>query len=141
MIGAACHLHASKVFAVACAVAAEDDDALAGVIARSPKPIALMIADRFRKSVLLPEEIDRAGLAVTICENRRDRALLRRKFVVNSPDFAGHVFPAELIGEMLRQRAGRLVLGFQRREADCFLVSDVSLDRKDRRDGWRKQAG
>src|SRR5438876_76459 len=103
MIGLADGFHAGETFAVAGAVAAENDDAFAGVIARTPKPIVLVIADRLRQPIFPAEEIDRARLAVTVGEDRRLRALFRRKRVINSDDFPRHFLPAELIGEMLRQ--------------------------------------
>src|ERR1700674_599068 len=141
VIAAARHFHAGEVLAVAAAVAAEDDDALTGVIPRPPKPITLMGADRFRKSVLLAEEIDRAGLAVTVRENCRHGALFERKFIVNPRDFTSHLFPAKFVGKMLRQWTGGLVLSLERRQAQRLLISDISLDWQDRRDGWRQQAG
>src|SRR5438105_2994998 len=127
MIGAADGFHAREMFAVSSPVAAENDHAFAGVIARTPKPIALMVADRFGQAVLLAKEIDRAGLAITISEDRRLRALLRRKRVVNPADFARHFLPAEFIREMLRQRSGRLVLRFRRLEPERFLITNVIL--------------
>src|SRR6266446_99242 len=103
MIGVPDDFHAAEMLAIAGAVAAKHDHALAGVIARAPKPVALMIANRFRQPVLRAEEIDRASLAVTVREDCSPRALLGRKRVVNAADFARHFLPAEFIGEMLRQ--------------------------------------
>src|SRR5947208_14438349 len=99
MSGAADCFHAREMFAVPGAVTAQNDDAFARVTAWAPEPVALMVADRFRQSVFLAEEIDRAGLTVTIREDRRPRALLRRKRVINASDLAGHFLPAEFVGE------------------------------------------
>src|SRR5205085_11994631 len=118
MIGAADRFHGREMFAVSSPVASENDHAFAGVIARTPKPIALMVADCFGQAVLLSKEIDRAGLAVAIREDCRLGALLGRERVVNPADFASHFLPAEFIGEMLRQRSGRLVLRFRRLEPE-----------------------
>src|SRR3954447_5620200 len=119
--------HRLKMFAVTGTVAAEDDHAFAGIIARTPKPVALVIADRFRQTVLLPEKIDRARLAVIIREDRGLRALFGWKRVVNFADFPHHFLPAEFVGKMLRQRTGRLILGFQRRDPERLLIRDVIL--------------
>src|SRR5207237_5653305 len=105
--------HAREMFPVPGAVTAQNDDAFTRVIAWAPEPVALMAADRFRQPVLLPEKIDRAGLTVAVREDRRLRALLRRKRVINASDLPGHFLPAEFVGEMLRQGAGRLVFCFR----------------------------
>ena len=63
MRGAADRIDPREVLAIARAVAAKHDHAFAGVVARPPKPVALMIADRFRQPIFFPEEIDRARLA------------------------------------------------------------------------------
>src|SRR5207302_4391069 len=114
MIGAADYFHGREMFAVSSPVAAENDHAFAGVIARTPKPMSVMVADRFGQAVLLAKEINRAGLAITVGEDRGLRALVGRERVVNPADFARHFLPAEFIREMLRQRSGRLVLRFRR---------------------------
>src|SRR5438105_14988224 len=129
MIGAADCFHGREMFAVSSPVASENDHAFAGVIARTPKPIALMVADRFGQAVLLAKEIDRAGLAITVGEDRGLRALVGRKRVVDAPNFARHFLPAEFIGEMLRQGTSRLVLGLQRLETERLLIGDVALRR------------
>src|SRR5205085_6780812 len=141
MIGAADCFHGREMFAVSSPVASENDHAFAGVIARTPKPIALMVADRFGQAVPLAKEIDRAGLAITISEDRDLRALVGRKRVVNPADFARHFLPAEFIREMLRQRSGRLVLRFRRLEPESFLVTNVILRRQNRDRERRQKAG
>ena len=70
---------AAKMFAVACSVAAENDHDAAIVIARTPEPVALMIANRFRQTEPRPKEIDRARLTVAVRENCRPRLFFRRK--------------------------------------------------------------
>src|SRR5437588_1400984 len=132
MIGAADCFHGREMFAVSSPVASENDYAFAGVIARTPEPVALMVADRFGQAVLLAKEIDRAGLAITVGEDCRLRALLGGKRVVNPADFARHFLPAEFIGEMLRQRSGGLVLRFWRLEPERLLVTNVILRRQNR---------
>src|SRR5438067_3458161 len=129
MIGLADGFHAGETFAVTSAIAAENDDAFAGVVTRAPKPIVLVIANRLRQPVFLAEEIDRAGLAVIVRKDRGLRALLGRKRVVNPSNFARHFFPAEFIGEMLRQRTGRLILSLQGLEPERGLVTDIILRR------------
>src|SRR5439155_14736404 len=111
MVGTARCFHAGEVFAIAGSIAAEHNHAFAGVVSRPPIPIVLMIADRLRQSVLFSEEIDRPRLTLAVGENCGHRALLGRKFIVSSSDFPRHFLPAKLIGEMLRQWTGRLVLG------------------------------
>src|SRR6266481_8679255 len=100
---------ALEMFAVAGSIAAENDDDAAIIIARPPKPVALMIANRFRQTESRSEEIDRAGLTVTVRENRRPRLFFRRKRFVNSRRFLRHLFPTEFVGKILRERPGRLV--------------------------------
>src|ERR1051326_3125668 len=122
MIGSTDDFYSGKMFAVAFSVAPENDDAFAGVIARTPKPITLMTADRFRQTVLLSEKIDRASLAVAVGEDRGLCPLFGRKRVVNLAHFARHVLPAEFIGEMLGQRTVLLVLGFERLDPERLLI-------------------
>src|SRR4051812_32004887 len=112
MIRAPGDFHAGEMFAIPFPITTENDDAFAGVIARAPQPIALVITDRFGQTIFLAEEIDRASLAVAVGENRRLCALVGRKRFINAADFAGHLFPAKFIGEMLGQRPVLLVLGF-----------------------------
>src|SRR5438874_13623102 len=52
------NLHTLEVFAIAASIAAEDNHGATVIIAWSPIPISLVIADRFGKAVLRPEEID-----------------------------------------------------------------------------------
>src|SRR5437764_2944780 len=141
MIGTTDCFHGREMFAISSPVASENDHAFAGVIARTPKPIALMVADRFGQAVLLAKEIDRAGLAVTISEDRSFRALLGREHVIHRADFARHFLPAEFIREMLRQRSGRLVLRFWRLEPERFLVTNVILRRQNRDRERRQKTG
>src|SRR5947209_4401318 len=91
---------APEVFAVASPVASEHDHETAVVIARAPKPVALMITDRFRQTEVGPEEIDRTRFAIVVGENRGARALLRRKRIVNPRSFRGHLPPAEFISKI-----------------------------------------
>src|SRR5947208_12519498 len=140
MIGAAHCFYRREMLPVTFAVAPKNDHAFAGVIARSPEPVALVIADRFRQPVLLPEEIDRPSLAVAVREDCRLRALLGRKRVVNLADFAGHLFPAEFVGEMLRQRARRLVFRLWRLDPERLLITEVALGGQDRHRQWRENA-
>src|SRR5436190_9862944 len=123
MVGAARCFHAGKVFAIAGSIAPEHNHTFAGVLSRPPIPIVLMIADRLRQSVLFPKKIDRSGLTVTVGENRSCFALLWREFVINSSDFPRHFFPSKLIGEMLRQWTGRLVLGLGGLKAHHLLIT------------------
>src|SRR5437868_14847910 len=62
MFDAASRFHALEMFAIAAAVAAENDDNAPVVIARSPEPVALMIANRFRQSELRTEEVEPSGV-------------------------------------------------------------------------------
>src|SRR5947209_4633405 len=48
MIGASRGFNTCELLTLAATVATENDDALAGIIARAPKPVTLVIADRFR---------------------------------------------------------------------------------------------
>src|ERR1700754_1551725 len=113
MIGPPLRLDAGEVLAIPFPVAPENDHAFPGVIARTPKPVVLMTADHFRQSVFRAEKIDRAGLAVTVGEDRRLGALLGRKRVVNLAHFPRHLLPAEFVREMLGQGTVRLVLRFR----------------------------
>src|SRR2546421_10690361 len=138
MRGATDRLNASEMFAVAGAVTAKNDHDAAVVSARSPEPVALMITNRFWQTELRSEEVDRARLAVTVRKNRGPRLFLSRKRFVNPRSFAGHVFPAEFIGKILRQRTRRLVLRFGRFQAEFVLISNELFRRKNRRDGRRE---
>src|SRR5881398_1920923 len=107
MFRATCRFDAAEIFAVAAAV----------VIARTPEPKALMIGNRFWQAESRPEEIDRARLTVTVRENCRPRLFFRRERFINSRGFPRHCFPTELVRKILRQRTGRLILGFRRFKA------------------------
>jgi len=72
-------LHASEMLAVTSPVTPKNNHDTAVVIARPPKPVTLMVTNRFRQTESRPEEIDRAGLTVTIRENCCPRLFLGRK--------------------------------------------------------------
>src|SRR3989442_244903 len=79
MFRATNYCDAAEMFAVAGAVTPENNHDAAVIIARTPKPVALMIANRFRQTKSWSEEIDRARLTVTVCKNCRPHLLFRRK--------------------------------------------------------------
>ncbi len=80
------------------------DHAFAGGAAGTPEEIVLMAADGGRQSVPRAEEIDGAGLPVVLSEDGGARADIGGQAVVHAGYRGGHVFPAELVGEELRQR-------------------------------------
>src|SRR6266446_4690589 len=127
MVGPSGYLHAGEVLAIPGSIAAQHDHAFAGVLSWPPIPIVLMIADRLRQPILFPEEIDRSRLTITVGKNRSHRALLRREFIVNPPHCLRHFLPSKLIGKMLRQRTGRLVLGLGRLEVERLLITDIGV--------------
>src|SRR5262245_43094392 len=61
-----------------------DDQAFAGVVAWSPQEVALMSADRRRKTVLWSKEVDGASLAVILPEDCSLRSNLRRQAAVDA---------------------------------------------------------
>ena len=69
-----------------------------------------MAADGGRQSVLGTEEIDGAGLSVVLSEDGGARADIGGQAVVDAGHGGGHVFPAELVGEELRQRPEFVIL-------------------------------
>ena len=79
MLDVAGRFDAAKMFAVAGAVTPENNHRAAVVIAGPPNPVGLMIADRFRQTESRSEEIDRAGFAEVVRENRGACALLGRE--------------------------------------------------------------
>src|SRR2546423_5297789 len=97
MLGMTSDLDAAKVFAVATSAAAQHDHDVPGVIARTPIPVSLVIADGLGQGVLRAEIIDGARLAITVGKDGGTRALLRWQSVIDAHDFADHFFPAELI--------------------------------------------
>src|SRR5689334_9140131 len=68
--------HAFELFA-------DGYDALAGVVARPPQEIVLVLADCLRESVARAEEVYRARLAVVAREDGAARALFGREAVVD----------------------------------------------------------
>src|ERR1700730_14164725 len=84
MFGANAPFDTLKMFAVASSIAAEHNRDAAVVIARTPEPVALMIADRFRQTETRPEEIDRAGFAIIIREDRGSLLFFGRERFVNT---------------------------------------------------------
>ena len=140
MLNLADFFHALEVLAVASAVAAQHYDDAAIVVSRSPEPVALVIANRFGKSVLGAEKVDRARLAVTVGEDGCAFSICRRQRVIDPGYFADHVFPAEFIGEVLRQRSIVLVLRFCRFDTDPLLVTNECF-RREHRSGDRREQG
>src|SRR5471030_1711725 len=114
IVSAAGDLNALEVLPISPAVTAENNHNVAGIVPGAPVPVGLVIADGFGQAVLWSEIIDGAGLAVTVGEDRRSGALFRRQAVVNTRHLAHHIFPAELVGKVLRQRSGGLVFSFRR---------------------------
>src|SRR5690349_15096746 len=93
---------APEMLAIAASIAPQNNHDATIVIAWTPQPIALMIADRFRQSEPGTEEIDRTGFAIVVRENRGRGLFVGRKRIVNARGFFGHLAPAKFIGEILR---------------------------------------
>src|SRR5690349_21438151 len=127
---------AFEMLAISGAVAAQDDHGAAVVIARSPIPVALVIAYRFGKSIFGTEEVDGPGFTVIIGEYHRACALFWRERVVHGSDFAHHAFPTKFVGKILRKRTIVLVLSFHWLQAGCFLIANECFRREDRRRKW-----
>src|SRR5689334_15784633 len=109
MLHAAGDLDGGEMFAVSAAIAAEHDHGLTGVIAGTPIPIVLVTADGFRQPVFGTDEVDGAGLPVTVREDGGGGALGRRQTEINLGNRTSHFFPSELVREILRKHAGPLV--------------------------------
>src|SRR5438445_10192363 len=105
-------IHGFKEFAITSTVASKHDNGRAIIIARPPKPVCLMVADCPRQPVLGAEEINGGSFPVVIGKDGSVCALRRRQQVVNVGDLAGHLVPAELIGEILREWTVALILEF-----------------------------
>src|SRR6266496_1277184 len=101
MIRVARHFNSFEVLAVAFAVAAQDNDYLPSVVARSPVPVVLVIADCFGQSILWSKVVYGACLPVAIREDCRPRPLIGRQLVIDFGDRAGHILPTKLISKVL----------------------------------------
>src|SRR5262249_30334013 len=120
-------------FAVTASVAAENNHDCSVVIARTPNPVGLMIANRFRQTEPRPEVIDRARFAEVVRENGGARLFFWRERYLDALWLFGHFAPAKLVREILRERSGALVFGFWRLETELLLVDNSLLRRKNRR--------
>ena len=89
------------------AIAAEEDEDLAGFTLRAPEKVIVMSANRGGKAVA--EEIDRTGESIVIAVDDCDRLLLRREAFVDALHLIGVLLPAESVGVELRQAAGGVV--------------------------------
>src|SRR5471030_1382372 len=114
------------------------NDAFDGVVSRSPEEIILMPADGWRQAVFRTEQIDRAGLAVILPENRGPGANVRWQAVVNARDRGSHLLPSELVGIDLRQRAQLVSFDGRGLEMQRLRISDVRFRRQNRNDEWRE---
>src|SRR5689334_23287637 len=83
MLDVAYDFHGLEMFPVAAAVAAENNNGIPCVIARTPKPVALMAGDRFGQPVFRSQKINRAGLTVVVCENRSVCAFISGQAVID----------------------------------------------------------
>src|ERR1051326_6571058 len=124
MVNMTDRFNAAEMFTITAAGAPKNDHTLSIEISRAPQPISLVVADRLRQTEARPEEVDRAGLSVVVRKNRGARALIRRKRVVGARRFVRHCFPAEFVGEILRQRTGWLVFCLRRFDPKRSLVGD-----------------
>src|SRR5689334_13901048 len=96
---------------------ADQDHALAGVLARPPQPVILVAGDCRRQAVPGAEQIDSGSLAIVVGSESRPRPLIRRQAVVRASYFSHELLPSELVRVVLRQRRGGVaVLGYRRRE-------------------------
>src|SRR5262252_8581725 len=101
MLHSAHGLNRRKMIAVALPVALQDDHDLAGVAARAPQPIIVVLADGRRQAITRAIEINRGGVAPAVAEDGRARLLVRRQAVIDAGYLAHHLFPAELVGKVL----------------------------------------
>src|SRR5262245_9586754 len=101
------------------AIALQDDDDLARVFARPPEEMRLVRADRRGQPVSRPEQIDGAGLAVVLCEDRRPGSLVGRQGVIDARNVGDQLLPPELVPEQLRQRTPVHALRLGRRETEA----------------------
>src|ERR1035437_2098034 len=88
---------------VALVAFAQNDHAFARKLARSPDPVVLVIANSFRQAIFRPEEIDGAGIAVIVGENRGLALFFRRKGAVVGGDGLCDLLPPEHVGIKLRE--------------------------------------
>src|SRR5689334_19357590 len=106
---------------------------------RPPIPVVVVVADRPREAVPWPVEIDRRCFAPAVAEDGCSRALLRRHAVIDARDLLHHLLPAELVGEVLRQRTVVLPLRHYWRNVEYRLVAEIVLWRKDGARNRRQQ--
>src|SRR6266566_1385976 len=112
----------------------------AGVIAWAPQKIILMARNCLGQIELSAEEINRAGLPVVLAENCSAFPVFRTQVMIDVRDRGDHFFPAELIGENLRQRSGVQRLRARRLEMNRLHVWDQFLRRQNWQRQWRKQS-
>ena len=79
----------------------EDDQAVPGIAARSPKKKRLMTAQRRWQPVTAAKKIDSPCLPVVLGEDSAACPFLRRELKVSLIDGGHYLFPSKLIGVML----------------------------------------
>src|SRR6266498_4700136 len=99
-----------------------DDHALTGVSTRPPEEVALMPADGRWQAVSRAEQVDGPGLPVVLAEDGGLGANFLRKVVEDLGNGAGHLLPAELVGEDLRQRTEPVRFYGRLAETQCFRI-------------------
>jgi hypothetical protein len=97
-----------------------------------------MRADRFRQTVSWPEEIYRSGLAIIVCVDSGASAFLGGQVVIDLSDLLDHLGPPETIAKMLWQWSNMADFSLRGRKAERILVSDIRLDRQNRREHRRE---
>src|ERR1700675_1476200 len=119
----------ARIFRV-CSIANND---FAGIVARSPEKIILVRAYRFWQAVTAAKKIDGTGFSVIGGENRRSGLFFGRERMIDGGHAGDHLFPAKLIGVVLGQDCGVLVMfGLRHAEWQTRLIAKVILDWKDR---------
>jgi hypothetical protein len=85
--------------------------------------------------------VDGSGLPVILAEDRGFGTDIRREAVIDASDSGGHLLPAELVGEDLRQRAELVCFDRGMGQVQGLRVTDVRLGRQDGNGQRRENSG
>ena len=103
----------------------EHDHAVPRIAPRSPEEPRLVTAERRRQAVAPAEEVNGAGLSVVLRKDAAIAAFLRGEPVPGDRSFGDDLFPAKLVGIMLRQHRSVVgVLRARRFDGEVLHVGD-----------------
>src|SRR5947209_18166012 len=98
--------------AVSPAITSQHHHDIACVVAWSPQPVTLVVADGLGQPIFWAKIVDCTGFSIIVGKDGGAGALLRRQAVVDPGHFSHQRLPAKLVCKVLRQMPGRLVFGF-----------------------------